>query len=309
MKEKILVTGGAGFIGSHVADHFIQAGHPVVIVDNLSSGRSENLNPQAAFYQLDIRSAEMREVFEREQPQVICHHAAQIDVRHSVTDPLFDAATNILGSISLAQLAVEFKLRKFIHISSGGAAYGEPVYLPCDEKHPVQPLSPYGASKYAFELYLYTFKHNFGLDYTVLRYANVFGPRQDPHGEAGVVAIFTSRMLRQEAVTIFGSGEQVRDFVFVSDCARANLLALHQGSGRAYNLGCGVGTTINQVFAHLRDITASPLPAQYAPARPGETFQIYLDAGLARQELGWTPQFDLQAGLRQTVEYFRSIQA
>ncbi len=305
MKEKILVTGGAGFIGSHVADHFIQSGHPVVIVDNLSSGRRENINPQAAFYQVDIGSPEMRSIFEHERPQVISHHAAQIDVRHSVSNPIFDATTNILGSIHLAQLAVEFKVRKFIHISSGGAAYGEPAYLPCDEKHPVQPLSPYGASKYAFELYPYIFKHNFGLDYTILRYANVYGPRQDPHGEAGVVAIFTSRMLRQEPVTIFGSGEQVRDFVFVSDCGRANLLALEQGSGKAYNIGCGVGTTINQIFDHLRSITTYPLPANYGPAKPGETFRIYLDADLASQELGWTPQLDLEAGLRQTVEYFR----
>ena len=305
---KVLVTGGAGFIGSHVTDQLIAAGHQVVIVDNLSTGRVSNLNPKAVFYEMDIRSPELRKVFEQERPEVISHHAAQMDVRRSVADPIFDAEVNILGSIKLAQLAIEFGVRKFIHISSGGAAYGEPVYMPCDENHPVQPLSPYGASKYTFELDLYIFKETAGLDYTVLRYPNVYGPRQDPHGEAGVVAIFIGHMLRGRPVTIFGTGEQVRDFVYVADCARANLLALEKGGSRVYNLASGVGTSINQIFGALKAITGYPNAALYAPPKPGETFRIFLDATRAQQELGWRQTLDLTAGLQQTVEYFRQVE-
>ncbi len=305
---KVLVTGGAGFIGSHVTDQLIAAGHQVVIIDNLSTGRVSNLNPKAVFYEMDIRSPELRKVFEQERPEVISHHAAQMDVRRSVADPIFDAEVNILGSIKLAQLAIEFNVRKFIHISSGGAAYGEPVYMPCDENHPVQPLSPYGASKYTFELYLYIFKATAGLDYTVLRYPNVYGPRQDPHGEAGVVAIFIGQMLRGKPVTIFGNGEQVRDFVYVADCARANLLALEKGGGRVFNLASGVGTSVNQIFEALKAITGYPDAAHYAPAKPGETFRIFLDAARAQQDLGWRQTLDLTAGLQQTVEYFRQVE-
>jgi UDP-glucose 4-epimerase len=302
---KILVTGGAGFIGSHVVDLMIGAGHEVVVVDNLSSGRLENVNPKATFYQMDIRSPELRQVFEKEHPDIVDHHAAQIDVRRSITEPLFDAEINILGPIHLAQLAVEFGVKKFIHISSGGAAYGEPVYLPCDENHPVRPLSPYGASKYAFELYLYLFKESFGLDYTVLRYANVYGPRQDPLGEAGVVAIFSGQMLQKKPVTINGSGEQVRDFVFVTDCAKANLMVLEKGGGKVYNLGCGVGTSINQVFSHLKRLTGYANEPIYGAAKVGETFRIYLDASRIMQELGWEPTYAIEDGLAKTVQYFR----
>jgi UDP-glucose 4-epimerase len=266
------------------------------------------LNPAARFYQVDIRNPQMEQIFAEERPEVISHHAAQMDVRRSVADPLFDADVNILGSIKLAQLASEFKVRKFIHISSGGAVYGEPVYMPCDENHPVQPLSPYGASKYAFELYLYIFKETTGLDYTVLRYPNVYGPRQDPHGEAGVVAIFIGQMLRGQPVTIFGTGEQVRDFVSVVDCARANLLALENGSGRVFNLASGEGTSINQIYDALKSITGFPQTANYAPAKPGETFRIFLDATRAQQELGWRQSLSLSAGLRQTVDYFRQVE-
>jgi UDP-glucose 4-epimerase len=302
---KILVTGGAGFIGSHVVDQMIAANHDVVIVDDLSSGRKSNINPQARFYQLDIRSPEMRDVFSSEHPEVVCHHAAQIDVRKSMSDPFFDADVNILGPISLANLAREYEVRKFIHISSGGAVYGEPVYVPCDEKHPVQPLCFYGASKFTFELYLYIYRENFGLDYTVLRYPNVYGPRQDPHGEAGVVAIFTGQMLKNQPVTVNGNGEQVRDFVYVTDCAKANLLVLNAGSGKVYNLGWGVGTTINQIFSSLKDITGFQQEAHYGPPKAGETFRIYLDANQANIDLGWQPDVNLQEGLTRTVAYFR----
>ncbi len=305
---KVMVTGGAGFIGSTVVDMLVEAGHSVVIVDDLSTGRKSNINPKARFYQVDIRSPEMRDVFEAERPEVISHHAAQMDVRRSMADPLFDADVNILGSIKLANLAREFGTRKFIHISSGGAAYGEPVYLPCDEKHPVTPLCFYGASKFTFEMYLYIYQQSFGLDYSVIRYPNVYGPRQDPHGEAGVVAIFAGQMLRQQPVTIFGSGEQVRDFVFVSDCARANLMLLEKGSGQVYNLGSGIGTSINEIFAALKEITAYPFDARFAAAKPGETFKIYLDASRAKSDLGWMPAYDLMAGLKQTVAYFHQVE-
>jgi UDP-glucose 4-epimerase len=305
---KVMVTGGAGFIGSHVVDLLIEAGHAVVVVDDLSSGRLSNLNPKAKFYQMDIRSPEMRAIFEAERPEVVDHHAAQMDVRRSVADPIFDADVNILGSIKLAQLAMEFGVRKFIHISSGGAVYGEPVYLPCDEDHPVRPLCPYGASKYTFELYLYMFKELYGMDYTVIRYPNVFGPRQDPFGEAGVVAIFIGQMLAGKQVTVNGSGEQVRDFVYVADCARANLLALEKGSGQTYNLGAGIGTTINEIFSGLKGITNYPLDARHGPPKAGETFRIFLTAARAQIDLGWQPTVNLQEGLERTVAYFREAE-
>lgn len=302
---KILVTGGAGFIGSHVVDTMINAGHDVVVVDDLSSGRLANLNPNARFYQVDIRSPQMREIIAEEKPEVIDHHAAQIDVRRSMKNPQLDADLNIIAPIQLANLAVEYGVRKFIHISSGGAVYGEPVYVPCDEKHPVQPLCFYGASKYTFELYLYIYKETFGLDYTILRYPNVYGPRQDPNGEAGVVAIFTGQMLKNQPVTINGNGEQVRDFVFVEDCARANLLVLNSGGGKVYNLGCGQGISVNQLYTLLKSIVRYPHEAKYGPAKSGETFKIFLDANLAKEDLAWFPTVDLGAGLKKTVDYFR----
>ncbi len=305
---KILVTGGAGFIGSHVTDQFIAAGHEVVVVDSLVTGRKSNLNPKAKFYQVDIRSAELEKVIEAERPEVIDHHAAQMDVRRSVADPIYDADVNVLGGLNLLNLAVKYQVRKVIYISSGGAVYGEPVYLPCDEKHPVQPLCPYGATKYMLELYLYMYKQTYGLDYSIIRYPNVYGPRQDPNGEAGVVAIFSGKMLKCEPVTIYGTGEQVRDYVFVKDCARANQMLLDKGSGQVFTLGYGIGTTVNQIFDGLKKATAYPLEANYGPARAGETFRIYLDATHARQELGWEPTVPLEEGLRKTVEYFQETE-
>jgi UDP-glucose 4-epimerase len=240
MMPKILVTGGAGFIGSHVVDLFLSKGYDVVVVDDLSTGRHSNLNPQATFYQIDIRSPKVWEVFAVERPDYVSHHAAQMDVRRSVTEPLFDADVNILGLINLLECAREFDVKHFVYISSGGAAYGEPDQLPCDEEHSINPICPYVASKHTVEHYLYMHHANYGLKYTVLRYPNVFGPRQNPHGEAGVVAIFTGKMLAEECAIVNGDGEQTRDFVYVGDCARANYLALtvdHQSG--VYNLGWG----------------------------------------------------------------------
>jgi UDP-glucose 4-epimerase len=303
---KILVTGGAGFIGSHMVDAYLEAGHEVVVVDNLASGNRANLNPAATFYEVDIRSPEMAEIMEREKPDVVNHHAAHIDVRRSVADPLYDASINIVGSISLLELCRKTGVKKIIYISSGGAMYGEPEYLPCDESHPVKPLSPYGASKHTVEHYCYMYRENFGLSYTVLRYPNIYGPRQDPYGEAGVVAIFTERMLKGEPVTINGSGEQERDFLYVGDCVTANLLALEAGDGKEYNLGWGIGTTVNEVYTSLKECTGYTLEANYGPAKTGETFRIYLDTKLIRKELGWSPKVPLADGLARTVEYFRN---
>ena len=303
---KILVTGGAGFIGSHVVDLFVAQGYEVVIVDDLSTGRASNLNPAAKFYQVDIRSPQLREVFEAEKPDYVSHHAAQMDVRRSVAQPLFDADINILGSINLLEIAKDFQIKRFVYISTGGAVYGEPETLPCDESHPINPICQYGASKHTVEHYLYMYHVNYGLKYTVLRYPNVFGPRQDPHGEAGVVAIFTGRMLAGESVTINGDGEQTRDFVYVGDCAQANLLALtidHEPG--IYNLGWGRPTSINEICSVLVGITNYSLPVQYGPAKVGETRHIYLDASKAKKDLGWVPTVTLEEGLEKTVDYFK----
>ena len=304
---KILVTGGAGFIGSHVVDLFLSKGYEVVIVDDLSTGRASNLNPAAKFYKIDIRDPKIRDIFEAERPDYVSHHAAQMDVRRSVAQPLFDADVNILGSINLIECAKEFNVKHFVYISSGGAAYGEPERVPCVETDPINPICQYGASKHTVEHYLYMYHVNYGMNYTVLRYPNVFGPRQDPQGEAGVVAIFTGKMLLGEPVTINGDGEQTRDYVFVGECAYANYLAVtvDHPSG-IYNLGWGRPTSVNQIFTNLAAIIEYNQPANYGPAKVGETRHIYLDASKARKDLGWAPARSLEEGLRETVEYFRT---
>lgn len=306
---KILVTGGAGFVGSHVVDLYLERSHQVVIVDDLSTGTSSNLNPAATFYEMDIRDPEVAEVFERERPDVVNHHAAQMDVRRSVNDPIFDADINILGSLRLIELARQFGVRRFIYISSGGAVYGEPQYLPCDETHPINPICQYGASKHTVEHYLFMYRVMYGLDFTVLRYANVYGPRQNPRGEAGVVAIFTGQMLDGQEVVINGDGKQTRDFVYVADCAEANLLALTARSlDGVFNLGSGRGTSVNEIFTDLQSITDYTLPPVHGPTKLGETRRIYLDVKEARRELGWRPSVDLREGLERTVTYYRALQ-
>jgi UDP-glucose 4-epimerase len=306
---KILVTGGAGFIGSHVVDLYVRSGHQVVIVDDLSTGREINLNPAATFYKLDIRDPKLADVLQQEQPDIVNHHAAQMDVRRSVADPLFDASVNVLGSIHLLECARRAGVQRVIYISTGGAVYGEPQYLPCDEAHPINPICPYGASKHTVEHYLFMYRVMYGLDYTVLRYPNVYGPRQDPHGEAGVVAIFTGQMLAGQPVMINGDGEQVRDFVYVGDCAQANLLALQpMAAGKIYNLGAGLGTSVNAIFQALRKTSGYRAEAVYGPAKLGETRQIYLDASRIKKELGWTPSVSLETGLARTVDHFRVLE-
>ncbi len=303
---KILVTGGAGFIGSHVVELFLARGFEVVILDDLSTGRASNINPQAKFYQMDIRNPDIRKIFEAEKPDYISHHAAQMDVRRSVAQPLFDADVNILGSINLIECAKEFGVKHFVYISTGGAVYGEPERVPCEETDPINPICQYGASKHTVEHYLFMYHVNYGLKYTVLRYPNVYGPRQDPHGEAGVVAIFTGKMLAGEPVTVNGDGEQTRDFVYVGDCANANYLAVTvEHAPGIYNIGWGRPTSVNEIFNTLAKVTAFPHPIMYGPAKLGETRHIYLNAAKAGRELGWSPTLSLEEGLEKTVAYFK----
>src|SRR5574337_420443 len=251
---RVLVTGGAGFIGSHVVDALVKEGQDVVVVDNLSRGKREQVHPLARFYRVDIRERQaLEEVFRVERPEVVNHHAAQANLRRSMSEPSFDASVNIVGSLLLIELALAYKVRKFIDISSGGAVYGEPQRLPVDEIHPIRPASVYGVSKYAVEQYLRLFDGS-GLDYTILRYANVYGPRQNPEGEAGVVAIFSRQMLAGERPTIFGDGTKTRDYVYVDDVVRANLLAMAEKrtSGRSYNVGLGREVSDRQIFELIR---------------------------------------------------------
>lgn len=301
---KILVTGGAGFIGSHVVDAYLEQGHDVLVVDDLSTGKKEYVHPRARFYHLDIRDGALEQVFAAEKPEIVNHHAAKVSVRESMVQPLLYADVNILGSLNLLELSRRYGVKKFIYISTGGALYGEPQYLPADEHHPIQPLDPYGASKACFEYYLPLYRNNYGLSFTALRYGNVYGPRQDPYGEAGVVAIFTGQMLRGEQAVINGSGEQERDFVYVSDVARANVLALDRGDGGFYNIGTSVGTSINEIFTRLKAATGYTRPPVHGPPKAGEVFKIYLNVDKARRELGWQPVVNLDEGLRRTVEYF-----
>ena len=302
---KILVTGGAGFIGSHVADTLIAAGHTVVVLDDLSTGKRANLNPRARLVQMDIRDPQLNALFAAEGFDAVSHQAARANVRESMERPVFYADVNILGSLNLLEAARKHGVKKLIYASTGGAAYGEPQQLPVPETHAVNPLDPYGASKHHVEHYLYLYRANYGLQYTILRYPNVFGPRQDPQGEAGVVAIFSARMLKGEPVVINGDGLQERDFCFVGDVARANLLALDKGDGEIFNIGSGRGTNINEIFDHLSELTHYPLPRTYGPPKLGEVSKIYLDAAKAKRGLGWEAQVSLADGLQQTVDFFR----
>ena len=301
---KILVTGGAGFIASHVADAYIRNGHSVVVLDNLSTGRQENLNPAARFIQMDIRDERIGEVFRKEKFDVVNHHAAQTDVRKSVEDPLFDASVNISGTLALLENSRLSGVKNFIFASTGGAIYGEQDYFPADEQHPVRPLSPYGISKLAIEKYLFYYKQIHGLSHVILRYANVYGPRQNPHGEAGVVAIFTTRMLEGKQPVINGPGGQTRDYVFVGDVVAANELALAQDASDVFNIGTSIETDVNALFNHLRTLTRSSCREHHGPAKKGEQQRSVLDWGKAHRLLGWEPRTTLDVGLAETVSYF-----
>lgn len=305
---KILVTGGAGFIGSHVADALVRQGHEVVVVDDLSMGRRAQVHPVARFHQVDIRQRDaMEEVFRAERPELVSHHAAQGNLRRSMTEPSFDASVNILGSLILIELSLVYRVKRFVYISSGGAVYGEPQRLPVDEDHPIRPLSAYGVSKYSVEQYLEMFRSEQGLDYTILRYANVYGPRQDPRGEAGVVAIFSRQMLAGERPTIFGDGTKTRDYVHVADIVRANLLAMaeERATGRVYNLGLGNEVSDRQIFELVRSSIGVTMEPILAAKRPGEIDRICLDPSRAKAELGWEPSIRLEEGIGRTVEFYR----
>ena len=303
---KVLVTGGAGFIGSHVCDAFLRAGHEVIALDNLSSGKRENLDPRVRLAVLDIRSPEAAELIRTERPQVLCHLAAQMDVRRSVEDPRFDADANILGMLNLLEAARVSGVKKVIFSSTGGAIYGEQDVFPAPESHPTRPVSPYGVSKASGELYLGYYRAQYGLPYVALRYANVYGPRQNPHGEAGVVAIFSQRLVAGQGCTIYGDGGQTRDFVFGPDVAQANLLAFEKDYVGAINIGTGVETDINRLYALLAEAAGSTQPVTHAPGKPGEQRRSCIDPSLARKVLGWEPTVGVAEGLRKTVEFFRA---
>lgn len=304
---KILVTGGAGFIASHVADAYIAAGHDVAILDDLSRGSLRNVNPRARFHQGDVRDrAFLDRVFAAEKPEIVNHHAAQMDVRRGVREPVFDASVNILGSIHLLEASIANKVRRFVYISTAGAAYGEPKRLPVLETDPIDPITPYGISKHTVEHYLFTFSFLYGLPYVVLRYGNVYGPRQSSKGEAGVFAIFSEQMLAGIRPVIYGDGSKVRDYVYVEDVARANVLALERGAGEIFNIAAGVATSDDEVFRHVRDsLGIQGLDPEYVARRPGEVERIYLDVSKANRLLGWQPRVFIEEGARRTVRYFQ----
>ena len=307
---KILVTGGAGFIASHVSEGYLKAGHEVVIVDDLSTGKRENVPPRVRFYEQDISDlSAMEKIFNDERPELINHHAAQMDVRRSVREPLFDAKVNILGALGLLELAVKYKVRKFLYASTGGASYGEVDRVPVNEDYPTAPICHYGVSKSTLEKYLFLSRRLYGLNYTVMRYPNVYGPRQNPHGEAGVVAIFALQMLRGERPTIFGDGSKTRDYVFIDDVVSANLALLKAGDGMVLNLGWGRPISDLQIFESVRTATGYNGDPNYAPVRPGEVAHIALDAGRVQSITGWVPRTTLHDGITRTVDFIRQSNA
>lgn len=305
---KILVTGGAGFIGSHIVNRYLDLGHSVAIVDNFATGKRENVDERAILFEIDITDATaVHNVFAEFQPEIVNHHAAQIDVRKAVENPVFDAHVNVLGGLNVLRAALQVAVQKFIYASTGGAIYGEPEFLPCDEEHPIRPLSPYGVSKHALEHYVQLYGQLEGLRYTILRYANVYGPRQDPKGEAGVNAIFCGLMLRGQQPTIFGRGDKTRDYVYVGDVVEANVLALERGEGEIINIGTGIQTTDQEVFEAIAAATGYTEKPCYAPERKGEIRHIALDNTKAKRVLGWEPKMSFHEGVRLTVEYNKQL--
>ena len=307
----VLVTGGAGFIGSHVVDAYLRAGHRVTVADNLSTGRMGNLNTRAQFFPADIRSASLDAIFQQGRFDVVNHHAAHIDLRRSVADPWHDAEVNILGTLNLLECARRFGVKRVIFASTGGAVYGDGVPYPTPESHPARPLSPYGVAKLTGEHYLHYYQAVHGLRSVVLRYANVYGPRQDPYGEAGVVAIFTERLLQGDRPVFFGDGQQTRDFVFVGDVVRANVLALDfLTEGRAdvdalvVNIGTGREVSVNELFHLLKTFQPNGLEPVHAPPKPGEQRRSALDPSHAKQTMGWEPLIPLEDGLKETWDWF-----
>lgn len=301
---KALVTGGAGFIGSHLVDRLLSEGYEVAIIDDLSTGNLRNLNPGATFYHTGITQSAVEEVFSREQPDLLFHLAAKVSVTHSSQHPVENAEANIIGTLKLLDTARRVGLEKVIFASTGGAIYGNPDENPCNEKTPAAPISPYGLSKLMAEQYIELFHRLYRLNYANLRYGNVFGPRQNPEGEAGVIPIFIHTMVNGNQPKIFGDGSQERDFVYVDDIVEANMLAIHGGANRTLNIGSGEGTSISSLYDLLRSELGYSHDAEHRPRRPGEVHQVTLDSSQARETLGWSPQVSLQEGLRRTVEYY-----
>lgn len=302
---KMLVTGGAGFIGSHIVELLLAEGHDVAVVDNLKTGKRANLDARARFYEVDVVTPEFLSVMETERPEVVFHEAAQMSVKVSTDDPRYDAQVNVLGLINVLEACVAAGTRKVLFASSG-ATYGNPQYLPIDEDHPQLPESPYGITKMVAEHYLKYYALDRGLRYTALRYGNVYGPRQDAFGEAGVVAIFTQQLLNGETPMIHWDGEQVRDYVHVADVARANLLAATAGDDHCYCIGTGVGSSVNQIFQAVSDAVGVSVEPRRGPRRPGDLRAAYFVIDRARRELGWEPTVPLREGLAQTVDSFRT---
>ena len=302
---RILITGGAGFIGSNLADAFIDAGHDVAIVDDLSSGSADNVRHGARWYRVDVRTPELDAVFAEERPEVVCHHAAQVSVRRSVEAPQVDAEVNVLGSLNVIEGALAAGTRKVVFAGSGGTLYGVPESTPTREGHPQRPLSPYGVSKKAVGDYLHYYREIHGLEYTTLALANVYGPRQDPHGESGVVAIFANKLLAGDRPTIFGDGEQTRDYIYVDDVCDAFVRAADKAGGLVVNIGTGIETSVQHLFDAMARSTGFGEPARYASPRAGELRRSALDPGRAAIHLGWQPWTALDQGLQRTIEWFR----
>jgi UDP-glucose 4-epimerase len=302
---KALVTGGAGFIGSQVSDALIEKGISVEIVDNLFTGKKENIPSQAVFHYLDIRSKELDQVFAKGKFDIVYHLAAQMDVRKSVADPAFDAEANILGGINLLQACKNHGVKKIVFSSTGGAIYGEQIAFPAKEDHPQNPCSPYGISKLAFEKYLQFYKSEYNLNYIALRYANVYGPRQRGDGEAGVVSIFFERLLAGQNAVIYGDGGQTRDFTYVGDVVKANLAAINYPNCGAFNVGTGIETDINALFDMIRDTVGSTQKRIHEPGKPGEQRRSVIDNSAIKKVMGWQPEFDILTGLKKTGEYFK----
>ncbi len=304
---RIIVTGGAGFIGSHIVDAYMSGGHEVAVIDNLwehGGGRRQNVPDRATFVPMDIRDESITRIFTDFKPEIVCHHAAQHSVAIGSRDPQFDAQVNVLGLLNVLDNCVKARVRKVIFASSG-ATFGDPDRLPMDEQTPQRPTSPYGITKMIAEHYLRFYKNEHGLDFTALRYGNVFGPRQDPNGEAGVISIFIGKFLAGQPIRIDWDGEQTRDYVYVKDVAAVNLVALERGSGSFFVIGTGKKTSVNEIYEALCSVTAIRPPVEHAPKRPGDCREAQFDSTLAKRELGWTPKVELVEGMRETYEFFR----
>lgn len=302
----ILVTGGAGFIGSHIVDNYINLGYKVTIIDNLSTGKKENINPKANFVNLDIKDEKISEVFASKKFDIVSHQAAQMDVRVSVNDPKFDAENNILGSLNLYENCKNYGVKKIIFASSGGTVYGEQSEFPCGEEHPKNPVSPYGIGKLTNEYYLYYYKEVYGIDYVALRYGNVFGPRQNPKGEAGVIAIFADKFINNEQPIVNGDGNITRDYVFISDVVEANILALDEKVTGIYNVTTGIETSVNEIFNTLKEKTNSKIPIYHGPAKKGEQRRSVCSYDKFKNKHNWQPLVSFEEGIDKTLEYFRS---